>query len=299
VTVLPLFHYARKAEQWDFWTPLLGFGGDRALNKSYGYVGPVYWESSPKRKAQVVFPLFWRFVYPETNRSTTLLLPFYYGRKDPETSLDVFFPFVWVSRTVTSRTVFVLPFVYDRLDRDEARTTAVLPLFYRRRVYHKQETTWLFPPALYIRTDPRETDVVLFPLLWHFGRPGRSTTVGFPLYWDFKRPGSRSTVFFPLFWRFEKGDKVKMLILNMWVSYNRADKTYQYIFFPLFEVSRKRPGDFKFSFLGGLFAYERIGRNRFIWLLFIPIELKPLKGAPGGPSGPARRSAVSASFYPI
>jgi len=305
VTLAPLFHYARKAERYDFWTPLFGFGGDRALNKSYGFAGPVYWESSPKRKAQVVFPLFWRFAYPETKSSTTLLLPLYYGQRSRESRFDVFFPLVWLSRTVTSRTLFILPFVYDQLDHDEARTTAVIPLFFRRRVHHTRETTWIFPPSLYIRTNPKETDVVLFPLVWHFGRPERSTTVGFPLYWDFKRPGKRATVFFPLVWRFEKGEKVKMLILNTWLSYNRADKTYQFLFLPLFEVARKRPGDFKFSFLGGLFAYERIGRNRFIRLLFIPINLPPLKSTPGapsgpsGPSGPARRSTAASSFYPI
>lgn len=299
VTLFPLFHYARKAEKYDFWTPLFGFGGDRALNKRYAFAGPVYWESSPKRNAQVVFPLFWRFAYPETNSSTTVLLPLYYGRKTRESRLDVFFPFVWVSKTVTSRTVFVLPFVYDSLDRDEARTTAVLPFFYRRHVFHKQETSWIFPPSLYIRTAPKETDVVLFPLVWHFGRRDRSTTVGFPLYWDFKRPGKRSTVFFPLFWRFEKGEKVKMLILNTWVSYNRADKTYQFLFLPLFEVSRKRPGDFKFSLLAGLVEYERIGRNRFMRLFFIRFRLKPLQGKPSGPSGPAPRSTFNTSFYPI
>ncbi len=311
VTLAPLFHYARKAEQWDFWTPLMGFGGDRALNKSYGYVGPVYWESSPKRKAQVVFPLFWRFAHPEKNTSTTVLFPLYYGSKSRESRLDVIFPFVWLSRTVTSRTVFVLPLFYDRLDRDEARTTALFPLFYRRRVFHKKETTWLFPPALYIRKAPAETDVVLFPLLWHFGRQNRSTSVGFPLYWDFKRPGKRATVLFPLFWRFEKGSKVKMLVLNTWVSYDRSDKTYQVVFFPLVEVARKRPGDFKLSFLGGLFAYERIGRNRYIRLFFIPIELAPTpagtttsSGAPsgttpGGPSRPSRPSTLNTSFYPI
>lgn len=301
VTLMPLFHYARKAEKWDFWTPLMGFGGDRALAKSYGYIGPVYWEKSPKRRAQVVFPLFWRFAYPESKSSTTLLFPLYYGRKDRESRFDVIFPLLWLQRTVNSRTVFVLPLFYDRLDRDEARTTAVVPLFYRRRVFHSKETTWLFPPGIYLRKAPRETDVVVFPLLWHFGRRDKTTSVGFPLYWDIKRPGKRSTVFFPLFWRFRRGDKVKMLILNTWVSYNRADKTYQLLFLPLFEVSRKRPGDFKFSLLGGLVGYEREGRNRFLRLLFITIKLKPIrgKGTPSGPARPARRSTFSPSFNPI
>lgn len=295
-SLLPLLHVDKRAGRYDVWTPLFGLGADPALGKRYGYAGPVYWESSPKRNAQVVFPLFWRFAHPQTKRSKTLLLPLYYGSKTRESQFHVVFPLVWYAQSVTSRTLFLLPFFYDKLDRDEKRATAVVPLFYRRRVYHKKESTWIIPPAaLYIRTQPKETDVVLFPLVWHFAEATKSTTVVVPLYWDFKRPGKRTTIFFPLFWRFERGNTVKMVILNSYYKYNRSEKTYQFLFLPLFEVARKRPGDFKFAILGGLVGYERIGRNRSLQLFFFRINLKPT----AAPSGPRTRAPAQSTFYPI
>lgn len=314
VTLFPLLHVERRPTRLRVWTPLFGFGWDRTRGTSHGYVGPVYWGRTRTGNSQVVFPLFWRFAKSGSSR-TMVLFPLYFGTRSLESRFDVVFPFVWHRRTVTGRTWFIFPLWYDHKEYDESRTTALFPLFFQHRLYYKKDTTWMVAPSLYVRKRPHKLDVVLFPLFWHHRRPeGRSTTVlfplywdfarrghrsvvGFPLYWDFKRPGRRATVVFPVFWRFRKGHEVRTLMLQSYLYQNLKKKTWQFLFLPFFEVARKRPGDFKFSLFGGFVSYERIGRNRILKLLWIPIRLKPTPGV----SPPAARPAAAraATFYPL
>jgi hypothetical protein len=51
------------------------------------------------------------------------------------------------------------------------------------------------------------------------------------------------------------------------------------------------------GFLGGLFGYERIGRNRYLKLFFARIRLKPLPAQPGPHWRP--RPGAGAGFFPI
>jgi hypothetical protein len=299
LSLFPLVHVSRRSDRLTVASPLFGFGWDRALRQSWGYAGPVFWQQGPRRSAQVVFPLFWRFHRPEEKITTTVAFPLYFGRSEPESRFDVVFPLVWHQRTITSRSVLVLPFVYDRVDHHEARTTAVFPLFYRRRVHHLAQTTWVFPPSLYVKQRPGQTDVVLFPVVWHFGSKTRSTSVGFPLWWDFRRPGKRVSVFFPFVWRFDNPQRTHLVVLNSYYRYEKSNRTYAYHFFPVFSVARKRPGDFRFDILGGLFGYERIGRNRDLKLFFGRIKLPTLKAAPAPAAPPpATRPAAAASLGP-
>jgi hypothetical protein len=334
VTLFPLLHVERRTNRLRVWTPLFGFGWDRADASSHGYVGPVYWGRTATTNTQVVFPLFWRFASQQAKTASIVAFPLYFARVTPESRFDVVFPLVWHRRTVTSRQLYVAPLFYDGLDYHEKRTTVLFPLFFRRRVYHSDDTMWMFPPSVYVRTRPGKLDLAVFPLLWHFQRPEKRTTVvfplywdfarpggkrsvvGFPLYWDFQRPNRRSTVVFPVFWRFRKDHEIRTVVLNSYYYENTKNDTWQYLFLPFVEVAEKRPGDFKLSFFGGLVSYERIGRNRRIKLFFIPIKLDPLPGAspakrprPGarprsGPGlspgfGPGPRSSAQGSWYPI
>ena len=235
-TLFPLFHVETRPGRLRLWTPIFGFGWDRALGSHHGYVGPVYWDRTATTNSQVVFPIFWRYASQSARTATTVVLPLYYGTKSPESRFDVLFPLLWHQRTVTRRTLLVLPLFYDSVSFHESRTTALIPFFFRHRVHHRKDTTWIFPPSVYLRQRPGKLDLVIFPLLWHHQRPGRRTSVfapiywdfqrpggkravvGFPLYWDFQRPGHRSTVFFPVFWRFQTGSSVKMVILNSYIS---------------------------------------------------------------------------------
>ena len=49
--------------------------------------------------------------------------------------------------------------------------------------------------------------------------------------------------------------------------------------FPLWESAVKRPGDYMWEVLLGLFGWERIGRNRYLKVLFIPFEMEPAPAA--------------------
>jgi len=299
VTVVPLLHVRRRRHRLDVWTPLFGFGFDRRRGRSYGYAGPVYWSKSPKKNAQVVFPLFWRFADKRARRTGLAILPFYIGTRSRRSSVDVVPPLFWMHRTANSRTVVFLPFYVGRFQRNRSSWSVAVPLFYYHYHFPSREHRVLVPPGLYVRHGPARTDVVLFPLLWHFSSRGRSSTVVFPLYWDFKRGHRRSTVVFPLVWRFSSGHKLHTVVLNTYYGRDREKGTYRLLVLPFLEVARKRPGDIKVGFLGGLLGYERIGRNRYLKLFFARIRLKPLPAQPGPGRRPQRRSPGRSRFFPI
>lgn len=266
VTVVPLVHVRKRRHGHEVYTPLFGFGVDRRRKRRFGYVGPVGWSSSPSHATQVVFPLFWRH---RSRRATTVVL---------------------------------LPLFVGQYGRRGTNFSAAVPLFYHRYNARLREHSVVVPPGIYVRHGPRRTNVALLPLFWHESTPGRSTTVAFPLYWDFKRGHRRRTVFFPLVWRFASQHKTHTVVLNTYYGRDKKKGTYRLLILPLLEVARKRPGDIKVGFLGGLVGYERIGRNRYLKLFFARIRLKPLPAQTGPGSDPSRRPlrhAPRSSFFPI
>jgi hypothetical protein len=403
-TVVPLLHYRRTRHTSRLWTPLFGFGVNRQRKSHYGYVGPVGWSTSPKKSAQVVFPLFWRFANREAGTTSVAVPPLYFGRTTPQGRTDVVLPLFVHRRQGPRRTVVLfplvysfsdterksrtlvafpfyywrrkrssggglLPLVYVRSGADGARDVTVVPLVHVRKRRHSlavftplfgfgvdrrrqrnygyvgpvgwsrtrtKNAQVVFPlfwrfankragrttvavvplltyhynhrsrehrvvslPGLYVRSGPTRTDVVWFPLLWHFGSPERSSTVVFPLYWDFRRGHRRRTVLFPVYWRFASKTHVRTVVCNTYYSRHRTDSTFRLIVLPILEVARKRPGDIKVGILGGLFGYERIGRNRYLKLFFARIRLKPLPAQRGLAPPPRRRPPTGASFFPI
>ncbi len=403
-TVVPLLHYRRTRHSCRLWTPLFGFGVNRQRKSHYGYVGPVGWSTSPKKNAQVVFPLFWRFANREAGTTSVAVVPLYFGRTTPRGRTDVVLPLFVHRRYGPQRTVVLFPLVYSfsdtklksrtlvafpfyywhrkrssgggllplvfvRSGADGARDVTVVPLLHVRKRRHSlavftplfgfgvdrqrkrhygyvgpvgwsrtptKNAQVVFPlfwrfadkragrttvavvpllthhydhrtrehrvvslPGLYVRSGPARTDVVWFPLLWHFSSPERSSTVVFPLYWDFKRGHRRRTVLFPVYWRFASKTHVRTVVLNTYYSRHRTDSTFRLIIMPILEVARKRPGDIKVGILGGLFGYERIGRNRYLKLFFARIRLTPIARTvgprPASVSGPPTR----ASFFPL
>jgi hypothetical protein len=183
---------------------------------------------------------------------------------------------VWRHRRVDGTSTVVFPFVWDFHDRFATRTTVVFP-FLRHRNHMTRSTDWVFPPV-WVTVNPRAIDVLIVPVLWHWGGKDRSTSVIVPLYWDFKRPSGRSTVVFPFFWRFDRATERKYVVLNSYYVYNKKDSTYNFLFLPLLQVQRKRPGDLKVEFLAGVAGYERIGKNRFLTLFFYSFPLEPTSG---------------------
>ena len=87
----------------------------------------------------------------------------------------------------------------------------------------------------------------------------------FPLYVGVRRPTYIARFIFPtIYWR---------------TGLRPEAGTSRLFLFPLWESAVKRPGDYMWEVVLGLFGYERIGRNRYLKLLFFPFELEPAPAA--------------------
>ena len=130
--------------------------------------------------------------------------------------------------------------------------------------------------------------------------------VGFPLLWDFKRGPDWTTVVFPFFVRRQSANHV-----GTWVFPNyyhseglaadgRPDGTYRRYVFPFYDSGVKRPGDFMWEVLGGLFGHERVGRHNFLRLFYFTVETEPTAAAKiayAVQPAPPRRKAVPRGLH--
>jgi hypothetical protein len=129
----------------------------------------------------------------------------------------------------------------------------------------EQETHWVAPLLLFYR----------------HSTPTDATTVWFPLVWDFKRGPDRTTVVFPFYFRSQSVDHVGTYIFPIYyhseglASDGRPDGTYRRYLFPFYDSGVKRPGDFMWEVLGGLFGHERVGRHNYLRLFYFTIETEP------------------------
>jgi hypothetical protein len=281
LTLAPFFHYKQDPSRFTLYTPLAGWSVDKAKAKHHGYVGPYIWNSTPKKRFDIFFPLFWRFKDRDALSTTTFIPPLlYWGQHSPDKKVDLVFPFFWMKRTVTGRSLVVFPFWYDFHNYYKGRTTAVFPLFYRKRNYPKDQTTWFFPPGVWIKHSPKKTSAIALLLFWHFAHHRKSnpksTTVFFPLYWDFKRSNSRTTIFAPFYWYFDRPNKTYLVVLNNYYRKNKKKGTYRFYCIPFFDFGREpRATDFRFNIFGGLIGYRRVGRNRYLKIFWYPFKLSP------------------------
>ncbi len=92
----------------------------------------------------------------------------------------------------------------------------------------------------------------------------------------------RTTVMFPLFAHLRRPTYVADFVFPN-IYYRRglgqAEGTSRLFVLPLWESAIKCPGDYMWEAILGLVGWERIGRNRFLKLLFIPFELQPTPAA--------------------
>jgi hypothetical protein len=140
----------------------------------------------------------------------------------------------------------------------------MLPLFFRYR-NEVSNTSTTIAPLFFRYSSPTDSTTIAFPLLWRFWSEERSTTIVFPFYVGVKRPTSDTTYVFP----------------NIYYRKGRGSETgTSHLFvFPFWESEVKRPGDTMWEALLGVVGWERIGRNRFLKLLFIPFELEAAPAA--------------------
>ena len=272
IALAPLFYRRSEIARSALFTPL--FGWDRSPDKNLWYAGPYVQKTTKESTLNIFAPLFLRHRNHPQGETSMLALPLYYGNWSAEKSLHVIFPLVVAHRTVDTSATVVLPLFWDFNDKHLSRTTLLFPFFLRHRNHQADSTTYVVPPVL-IRDRPDALDVLLFPLVWHFGGQQESTTVALPLFVDVKRNKKRTTVVFPFFWRFDRPGHRTYFVVNTYYRRNKADDTYNFFFLPFVQVARKRPGDIMVEVLGGVGGYERVGKNRWFKLFFVPFELEP------------------------
>lgn len=286
VAVAPLFYWRKEAERRALLTPLFGFER-RAAGTSW-YALPFFHWRGPHRTWDVLLPLGFRARDQRSRHGMLFTLPGYFAQSRPGRTEHVFFPIFWRLTRIDQATTVVFPFYWDLHDRHVDRTTAIFPFFLRHRSLARRTTSYLTPPGVWVRQRPHGTDTVVFPVVWHFGGKRRSSTVGFPLYWDFRRPHRRSTVVFPFYWRFDRREHRTTVVLNTYFRRDKQTGGYDLVVFPLLQAKQERkhhPRDLDVKVLGGLFGYQRQGRQRTLRLFFVPIRLADAP-APATPALP-------------
>lgn len=269
--LLPAFYYSRRPHGRLLVTPLFGF--HKRPTSLWWYAAPYLAYSSRRSRLDMLLPLGFFHRDRVAGRTTVFAMPGYFGRWSKGSSTHVAFPVAWFSRRPARSTSVVFPAYWDHHRRGLSRTTAVVPFYLRHHDQVRGTTSHLALPV-WTRRHAHGTDAVVFPLVWHFTGQRRVSTVAFPLYWRFSRAHRDTRVVFPVYWDFARGSRRTTVAVNTIYIRDKVKKTYDFHFLPLVRVQRKRPADFKISFLAGLFGYERIGANRFLKLLLIPIELK-------------------------
>ena len=261
--ILPLFYERHSPRSLTLLT--LPFGYSRSPDSLWWYVGNFVRLDSWKSSFNTFFPLWFYHRNKETETRTLVVPPLlHYSRTSPERSLSSWFLLLWHKSNITSSATFGLPLVYDFHSYHQSRFSMVLPLFFRYRNEASGTSTTLAP--LFFRySSPTDSTTIALPLLWRFWSPERSTTIVFPFYVGVRRPTFEASYVFPnVYYRKGLG----------------ADAGTSHLFvFPFWESEVKRPGDYMWEALLGVVGWERIGRNRFLKLLFIPFELEAAPAA--------------------
>lgn len=284
VCLLPLACYLRESGAADarraFLTPVMGVATGAA--RTTVYAGPVLHQRSAGSALDAVLPLVVHHRDRRAAVGTLFALPgLYFGRWSANRRFHAVLPLFYRSSVEgtfgaeRSTATVLFPLFWDFARGEQRRTTVLLPLFVRTQDRERETVSYLTPPALWVKPHRHGVDLALFPLLWHFAGPERRSLVAFPLLWHFRRGPSRATVVFPVVWRFDSPTRTTLVVLNTYYRRDKSDGTYDLNVLPVVRVQRKRPKDLRLDLLAGLFGFERIGRNRYLRLFFIPFELKP------------------------
>jgi hypothetical protein len=261
--LMPFFYQGRTRTSSTFLTLLGGYR--RTGDSTWWYALNFFRRTSPESSFNTFVPLWFDHRNHLTDTRTLLVPPLlHYSRKSPERSLSSWFLLFWHKSSITSSSTFGIPLFYDFHTYHQSRFTMLLPLYFRYRNESAGQSTVITP--LYFRySSPTDSTTIAFPLYWSFWSPERSTTVFFPVYYNVRRPTSDSTYIFPNVY-YRKG------------LASEAGTSHLFVF-PFWESQIKRPGDYMWEAMLGLVGWERIGRNRFLKLLFIPFELEAAPAA--------------------
>jgi hypothetical protein len=256
---LPIFFERHGPNRSTFLTLLGGY--DRGETSHTWYVLPVLFNDGITSRFRTVFPLWFSYTNKVTESHTRVIPPLLnVTRTTPDSKFSTYLLLYWRFRDIASVTTLVVPVYWDFHDINQSRTTIVFPLLFRHHNDTEQTTYWL-APLFYRHSTPTDSTTVGFPLVWDFKRgPDHRTTLVLPFYAHWRRASYASTYIFPTYYYTEGRGP------------SGPDGTYRRLIAPFFESAVKRPGDYMWEVLGGLFGTERIGRNHYLKLFFMTFE---------------------------
>jgi hypothetical protein len=257
--LMPLFYESHGPNRKTLLT-LLGGYSNKPTSRTW-YILIVGASDGIETRFRMLFPLWFSHINKGKEVTTRVIPPVLgFMRKTPESSLETFLALYWHRRTIASELRLVLPLYYDIHDLHQSRTTVLFPLLFRHHNEEEQTTFWI-APLFYRSSNPADTSTVFFPLYWSFTHAdGQSTTLLFPLYAHWRRPTYQSTYVFPTYY-YREG-----------LGPKGPDGTWRRLIVPFWESAVKRPGDYMWEVLGGLFGRESIGRNRYLKIFFMTFE---------------------------
>jgi hypothetical protein len=262
-TLFPLFHHQRDKAGSALFTLLAG--AQRSGDNRFWYIGPLLHGEGPQRDFTAIVPLGWTTHDRAAGTQSRFFLPLlHYASRSPTESLSTTLLLYWHHADQEASQRLLLPLFYQ-FDRPGVASTTILLPFYARHRNEVDDTTTTLLPLFYRRVNRQDTTTVGFPLYWSFQSPERGTSMLLPFYVHLRRPAWRATYVFPtVYYRTGQGP---------------AAGTSELHVFPFWEHATRRPGDTFWQALLGVLGYERIGRNRYLKLLFIPFELTPAPAA--------------------
>ncbi len=261
--LLPLFYQASGHDHVSFYTLLGGYHRDGPAH--FWYATPlVVHADSVQSRFSMVFPLWFHHTDKATETSTTVIPPLLHvSHGNPESGFSTTLALFWHYHDIGTSTWLGLPLYFDVHEYHLSRTTLLLPLLFRHENEVEHDTTWV-APLFYRHSTPTDISMVAFPLVWDFKRDQERTTVVFPFYVHWRRADHATTYVFPNY------------VYREGLAPNGSpDGTYRRYVFPFYDSGVKRPGDFMWEVVAGLFGHERIGTHNFLRLFWFTIETSP------------------------
>jgi hypothetical protein len=257
--VVPIFYQASGRDHFSFYTLLGGYHRDGPAH--FWYAGPIVHTDGVQSRFSMLFPLWFSHTDKATETTTTVIPPLLHvSRGNPESGFSSTLALFWHYRDIATSTWLALPLYFDVHEYHLSRTTLLLPLLFRHENEVEHDATWI-APLFYRHSTPTDLSMVAFPLVWDFKRDRDRTTVVFPFYVHWRRADHDTTYVFPNY------------VYSQGLASNGSpDGTYRRYVFPFYDSGVKRPGDFMWEAVLGLFGHERIGTHNFLRLFWFTIE---------------------------
>ena len=276
---------SRDLQEWDAFFPLFHYGQSPEATTVRAL--PLLWHTlKPGAQATVVFPFWWDLRDPDSSFQSLFPLfgvqrkgedfkrtfaagPFFIStRKGKERTLNLAWPIFQRKTDPEGWSFHVFPFLWAK-DRKGQSSFHLWPLCGVSKSPGKKEA-YALGPVFQCHADLEGWSFLGFPILWlERGQKGSATTV-FPLFHDSRRPEGRSGwLLWPLaIWK--DSDEAQVFRL-FWKFIKKKDtaQTESFAVNPLFYRETNAAGDESWSALFGLISRTREGAKTHWQLLGI------------------------------